>query len=186
MVKRGFTVVELLVVMSIFTVITTLILVSSSKFNSDTAVKNLAYDIALIIRQAQVYGISAREFGVGSGSFNYRYGIHFNASNPDTIIMYADSNANNTYDGVLEQVDVYTLKNGNTVSSLCVTPPSGPAICGPTITRVDLLFKRPNPDALIHANPQAGVYQSAEMTLRAANGTTQRIVVYSTGQISIQ
>ncbi len=65
----GFTVVELIVVISIFT-----IMLSVSTFNyRDTQKKveatNLAEDIALTMRQAQVYGISASEGALAGDSF---------------------------------------------------------------------------------------------------------------------
>ncbi|MBI2004934.1 prepilin-type N-terminal cleavage/methylation domain-containing protein [Patescibacteria group bacterium] len=54
----GFTLVELLVVVSIMLIITSTLLLQQRKFNSATLMRTLAYNIALSIRQAQVYGTS--------------------------------------------------------------------------------------------------------------------------------
>ena len=64
--RRGFTLIELLVVVAIIVVITGLILANSNKFGGQTMLQNLSYDIALSLREAQVYGISVRS---NSGAF---------------------------------------------------------------------------------------------------------------------
>ncbi len=68
--NKGFSLVELVVVISIFAIMTT---VSSLNYNEHRAVierSNLAQDVALTIRQAQVYGISASARNIGDITFN--------------------------------------------------------------------------------------------------------------------
>src|SRR3989338_6906440 len=59
--NRGFTLVELLVTLSLFVVLTTIVLFSQQKFNGSILLTNLAYDVALTIRQAQTFGVNVRE-----------------------------------------------------------------------------------------------------------------------------
>uniref|UniRef100_UPI002B1DDAC5 pilus assembly FimT family protein n=1 Tax=Pseudomonas glycinae TaxID=1785145 RepID=UPI002B1DDAC5 len=54
--KRGFTLVELLVTVGVFAVVSGLTLANYPKFNSQTAITGLAQQIAIAIREAQVYG----------------------------------------------------------------------------------------------------------------------------------
>ena len=54
--KKGFTLVELLVTIVIFVIITGVVLVNSNKFDSSVLLHNFTYDVALTIKQAQTYG----------------------------------------------------------------------------------------------------------------------------------
>ena len=58
---RGFTLIELMVTLAIFTIMTSVIMANYPGFNNKIALEVLAQDIALSIRQAQVYGISVRQ-----------------------------------------------------------------------------------------------------------------------------
>lgn len=85
----GFTLIELLVVMSISMLIMTGVLANYNRYRSATVLSNLAYSVALGVREAQVYGLSFRS-GVSAQS----YGIYF-ATNPGTsFVIFADT-ANN-------------------------------------------------------------------------------------------
>ena len=66
--QAGFSLIELLVVTGVIAVISGLMLVSNSTFGGQILLQNLAYDIALTLRQAQVYGISVQRFGTSYGS----------------------------------------------------------------------------------------------------------------------
>ncbi len=63
---RGFSLIELIVVTGIFTVITAVVLANNAQFNNSVLLGNAAYDIALSVRQAQVYGLSTQAY---SGEF---------------------------------------------------------------------------------------------------------------------
>jgi len=79
--QKGMTLVELLVVLSIFALITGLIMFDYGSFKSATSTQNLANDIALSVRKAQSYAIGVR--GVGA-TFQYGHGIHFTTDNDDS------------------------------------------------------------------------------------------------------
>ena len=84
--KDAFTLIELLVVMAIFSVISLLILANHSRFNSSVLLGSLAYDMALSVRQAQVYGVSVQTF---NANFQVGYGVHFTTGN--SYIFFADT-----------------------------------------------------------------------------------------------
>jgi len=82
----GFTIIELLVSISIFFIVTGFVLSSYPRFGSNLAIESLAQDIALTIRQAQVFGsaiLGTTQRGHGSETvpaqiFN-AYGVSFPA-----------------------------------------------------------------------------------------------------------
>ena len=103
-VSRGFSLLELLVVLGIITVITAITITSQSAFNKTLVLANTAYDFALTVRYAQTYGIGSRAAGTLS---NTGYGIHVARGVTDSFIFFADSDPAPGGPGV------------------CHTPPSG-------------------------------------------------------------
>lgn len=204
--QAGFTLIELLVVVAIMVVVSAIILANNNKFGGQVLLQNFAYDVALSVRQAQVYGISVERFGSGASSnFTAGYGIHFDISSPTSYLLFADAiTRNGEYDcptpGVsCELVTANTINRGYQVSQLCYTPAGGSEVCNSspagTPKTLDILFIRPEPDALITAcGPSCATSclltpsscaQSARVTLRAPQGQTMSVSVTASGQISV-
>lgn len=193
---RGFTLIELVVVVTIMLIFTTGFLLRQQRFNSSTILRGVAYSVALSIRQAQVYGTATRESAVSAfsgGTSAKAYGVYFsNGSN--TYILFADLNNNQQYDNG-ESVQTFTLSNGFTMSEFCVT--SGVTqTCSPTLTYLTILFKRPDPDSCFATNLEATAcqptgtpaYTSASIRLQGDAGAStdyRKITIGLTGQISV-
>jgi prepilin-type N-terminal cleavage/methylation domain-containing protein len=195
---RGFTLVELLVVVAVIIFVSAMIFANNNKFGGQALLQNLAYDIALSVREAQVYGISVK--GAGS-SFSAGYGMHFSLATVSTYNLYADTkNAANQIvpDGLYEAgEDVspspYVIGRGFYISKLCVTSFAMPVEdCTPT--SLDILFVRPEPDAYISIGvPQydgAGqiipsTYAQARVVATSPRGDVMSILISSNGQISV-
>lgn len=180
---RAFSLVELLVVVMIFTVISSVILANHSKFNSSVLLGSVAYDMALSLRQAQVYGLSTQQF---AGQFQLGYGIHFAGTNSYTLFADIDKDQryNNTVDSI---VQTYTLGQGYSIQSFCGIRADGSHECSngtSAIGHLDVGFLRPNPDATI-TSENAGVYSSAIITVQSGAGQTRTVTIQSTGQISV-
>ena len=84
--QKGMTLIELLVALVIFSIITGVVLFNYGDFNASLTMQNLADDIALTVRRAQSYAIGVRG---RSGDFNIGYGVYFditqyNSESPDT------------------------------------------------------------------------------------------------------
>ena len=227
----GFSLVELLVSIALFGLITTGILLVYSRVGEQIFTTTLAYDIALAFREAQHYGVSVKGFGQGSdlSRFDVSYGLHFQsgASGDDALFVLfvdqrdpLDGKKNQKYDGAHsasgcsasqpnECVKVFRLEHGNTISKFCgvlptedagrdaadankheecnnnSTPPTNPP---PLITRLDVLFERPNPDAIIRTDlsGQTERYKAARVYIKSPRGEKRVIEVISTGQISLK
>lgn len=192
-VSRGFTLVELLVVMGIVTIISTVILTRYSQFNNTILLSNLAYDMALSVRQAQVFGLSVREQTVGSGAFNTGYGIYFSKDSPTSYLLFADVDNNRHYDESGDTViEVFNVRRGYQIVQFCVYQADGTSLCTPeAIEALSATFKRPDPDASVEATPDAEnpsanqTYSSAVIRVRSLQGEERSVTIASTGQISV-
>jgi prepilin-type N-terminal cleavage/methylation domain-containing protein len=188
---RAFTLIELLVVTAIIVVVTSIILADNNRFGGVVQLENLAYDIALSIRQAQVYGISVAGLGGSANPFGAGYGMHFDMSDPQHYELFADTAGSGIYDPS-ENVSPspYTIANGFRIASLCVTPPSGTENCN--ASTIDIVFKRPEPDAWISVSGVSCIAESgaceegARIVLASPRGDMMSVVVDVNGQISVQ
>ena len=181
---RGFTLIELVVVVAIMGVVSSIILANNSKFGGVITLRNLAYDIALSLREAQTYGISTRRFDTQGGTvtFSSGYGIHFAGAPSTEYILFADANGDGHYTNG-EQVQSFTISKGFQVSDLCVTDSSGTQTCNQP--SLDIAFYRPEPDADIRVGTTNTLYESATIKLTSPRGDTASVLVQLTGQISV-
>ena len=198
---KGFTLIELLVVTGVIIVVSGVVLANQNKFGGQVLLQNFAYDVALSIRQAQVYGLAvARAGSGGTAAFGTSYGIHFDINTPKVYYLFADLNKNGIYDStpVDEGGEGYgqtmNIRRGFVISDLCISSSGGAAVC--SNKKTDVVFQRPEPDAKISwtdgesglhscfsSNPQCA--DSATITLRSPRGDTMSVVVDYNGQISV-
>lgn len=185
-INAGFTLIEMVVVLTIFSFIAITLFVKNSEFSSKVLLTNLAYEVALSIRQAQVYGLSARELNPGSNQFNIGYGVNFNANTQTNYIFFADIDDDAYYDGGSELLETFSFRRGNRVGYFCVTTISEQERCSNTgqINVLNVSFVRPNPDAIITTN-LAEIYKMARIYISAPNGSMRSVTIEQTGQISI-
>ena len=191
--SSGFSLVELVIVAGILVMITGTMLVNYSSFNNSIILGSLAYDIALSIRQAQVFGLSVRAYKGGSGpaTFDIGYGVHFEAPLPTkSYILFADTDRDFNYNALLDgDIDVFTIGRGNFISEFCTTNSSDVERCASTadITKLDIVFGRPDPEAIIKTDyvpPE--VYGSVRIVVSSPQGNERVIRVFSTGQITVE
>lgn len=180
LVTRGFTLIELLVSVAVITFITAVALVQHSQFNSTIALTNLAYEVALSVREAQTLGVSSRVVDGGSSNF----GVHINMVNPTQYTLYADTNSNDAYDSD-ELVLGFNITQGNSIGRFCVTNSLGTEcsddINGPS--QLDILFARPNPDARVYADGAA--FDSSIIYISSRVDELRCVEVQQTGQVSV-
>jgi hypothetical protein len=177
--------IELLVVVSIFTIISVLTIASNASFGEKITLETLAYDVALSVRQSQVYGIAVRRFGLVGSDFNRGYGMHFDLTSANNYELFADTLTGNGIYDEGELVEATTIQGGYHVADLCVRP-HGSITEDCSITELNILFKRPEPDAYIRGSAATPTYELGRVILQSPRGTTADIVVELSGQISVQ
>jgi prepilin-type N-terminal cleavage/methylation domain-containing protein len=193
MFKKGFTILELIVSIAIFALMTALVISKYGTFNQGVILTNLAYDIALSIRNAQSYGLkvksSDRDQNYFSGEKGGTYGVHFSKVNLDNteFTFFVDlgvapngsySNADSDGDGKPEEYLSKTIiKNGSRITKIC----TGMGECN--VSSLDITFSRPNPNAIIKAD---GVLADKAYIFVSSRDDNYRIIhVNSIGQISV-
>ncbi len=174
----GFSLIELLVVIAIISILASVVLVRYRSFDSQLLLRNLGYEIALSIRDAQVRGISVS--GVG-GSFTAAYGMHFDMANPRTYVLFVDTNKDGYTLG--EEVSTYTIGQNKQISGLCTV--SGSFLCVATGT-LDIVFQRPNPDAVFYIGGLVAARSYGTIRLQSSEGNTREVNIWSTGQIEVR
>jgi len=209
---RGFTLVEMVVCIAIFAMMTALLVAKYGTFNQSVLLTDLAYDTAITVRTAQTYGLGVQSAG-GSNPFNFAYGVDFSTAAPANVLtLFADNYGpsgppwNGKPDGMYESghdllVSTYTITRGATVSALCVSNTDGSDCVNNGIpvsntTEIGITFKRPNPDAIIFCVSSAGCVQGtfhtpirwsyARIFIKGTDGSIRSITVRDTGQISVQ
>jgi hypothetical protein len=186
--SRGFSLIELLVVTGILIAITGLMLANHSRFGGKILLENLAYDMALSMREAQVYGISVLRFG--ASTYTAGYGMHFAVSTPTSYTLFGDAIQ---VDGLFtagETVKTYSIDRGYRIEKLCT--PAGTDIASCTsVSVLDVIYRRPEPDAWISANGNsctvsaANCKESARIGLVSPSGDRSDFVVDINGQVSV-
>jgi prepilin-type N-terminal cleavage/methylation domain-containing protein len=182
--NRGFTIVELLVVVSITSVLSMVILFDHQRFNSHFKTSSLAYDVAITVRQAQIYGMSVRQH---DAVFTSGYGVHFPADG-SRFIFFADNSGSADYvyqssdDAILEE---YIFPEGYSASKMCGVRVAGGSGCYTLANALNIVFVRPNFNARI-LDDLGQNYTRAEITFTSRRGDERLVIVESSGQISVQ
>jgi prepilin-type N-terminal cleavage/methylation domain-containing protein len=193
--NKGFTLIELIVSLAIFAFMTAFLVARYGTFNQGVLLTNLAYDVAITIRSAQTYGLNVQGSAAGGAGtvFVYPYGVHFDKGS-NRFILYTDlkNNCAGTlmcgYDSTYvpdEIVNTYKMKPGNTVKEVCVgTGPGAGCTNLAAGGSFDVVFKRPNPDAVLISGGNASTY--AEITLSSSDNSLKKVILRSTGQVAVQ
>lgn len=199
--RYGFTLIELIVVIAIFSIIMSVALYNQSGLNSSILTNNFAYELALNIREAQSYGIGVRaknDATINPESFRNGFGIYTDlGSNANRMIIFQDKNDDKAYsvDETFINIDM-AKTNGNRIVAICADHDfsTGPCVSGaPTAyTQASILFKRPNPEAAFavsRGGAGAVEVKSGPVVFVVNNGANKNckaVVVEATGQIHIE
>ncbi len=193
---KGFSLVELLVVVSIFVILTSVVLFNQDRFSSEISLSNVTHAIALDIRKAQVYGTVVR--GDGSNNFDSAFGIHYEQDAGSNIVysLFSDDNKDGLYTSGGDEVFLppTTLGEGNLIDKVCTFKGSDEDCLerggGGALASIDILFKRPDPAAIITTDVDGVAVNQrkdrVEITVVSALRDRKRIItVSSSGQISV-
>lgn len=201
----GMTLIELMVVIAIFTMITTITIFDYGSFNSGAAINNLGDDVALSIRKAQSYAIGTHQ---SSGEFDVGYGVHFTTSpakdmgnynklagSNKSFILYTDFSSGSTgYKFPLsssqsttcgqathqnECMEMLNIGGNSEIKSISIDKGNGKMTPISEEGALNIVFKRPNPDALFCYTEKN---KSEEKCLFTPNSISRANIIISNGQ----
>jgi type II secretory pathway pseudopilin PulG len=197
--KAGMTYVELIVVLSIFAVMTSVILFDYNKFQDKVDIKILANDIALKIVEAQKSALAGKlplSTQIPVSSWKPSYGVYFDLTSSDgnkNLIYFTDLDQFGDYtgdesscssqSGVGECLEKITITKNNFISQIdsylgtVATPITNP---------FSITFKRPDASAIFKSN---GLLLTdldyIQITITSPSGINAFIKIYPSGRIQI-
>lgn len=179
----GFTIVELLVTLTIVVLVTGIIMIRYSSFNSSVLLSGQAYLTAFDIREAQALAVSVRG---NQSEFREEYGMYFAASSPTEYLIFQDDDSNGAHlparYHVGEELGTYKVDSRFSITNICVVS-GGSQTCG--IDDLAISFRRPDFDASFYSTEAANI-TAAEIVFGNPNSTiTRSVVIYASGQISV-
>ncbi len=176
--NRGFSLIELLVTLAISIIIVSAVLFRFDSFDSVVVLKSIAYEIALTVREAQVFAVSAA--GDSAGTFDTPYGVYISDINQQSYIFFEDSNGNLNFDNSDTIIETYTMNSKYNFVDLCVN-----ASCG--LSKLSLVFQRPEFDPNIQAVGAPANKTSATIQVGMTDdpSTTFSVIVGLTGQVTV-
>lgn len=190
--KTAFTLVELLVSISILAVMATLSISSYPKFSEQIGLSSETYKILAHSKETQAYGISA----VTSPGLRYVYAIYVDKSTGTIkrqMIESPTDRTNQYYVNTLiddPSATTLTIKNIYKIDKIC-----GDTECSTEYDKAYAFFRRPNPEArlvgLIGTTINPGTNTESlgrlEITLTSNKtvGIKKKIVILQTGQMYV-
>ena len=188
--QLGFGLIELIVSISILIIITSVVLVNQSSFNSAILLRGHAYELALQLRTAQLNAVSASDQS-GSGTFRSVFGVHFNtaAGSNSQYQIFRDADADYYYDMDEEFGQQGVLDSRFEIREIRA---NGVVVGG---GEASVVFERPNFDARFFEGP--GTLNEllvgnleVDIARRGVVGVgpdvLRTVTVTSAGQISVQ
>lgn len=213
-VVRGFTIVEMLVVLAIIVFVTMVAITGQSSFNRSLILTDTAYTIAFSLREAQTLGLSSR---VSNNLYDAGYGVMFSNQTPKSYVLFADTRpvapglslggdcpghtqlvgspdsrpGNCEYDvPATELVRTYTLNSNYRIAKFCGVSGSTTHCSDGTLETIHITFMRPSTNAVILGFSADGAsrYELSRATiyLSSPDGAAERCIqVSSVGQIAV-
>ena len=198
--NQGFTLVEMMVVIVIFTITTGIVLANLPAFRDKASLDLVAQEVATVIRQAQVYGAAVRGF---SNQGYTSYGIHLPLETggqldgtADTFYLFSDPD-----DGGQGQMgsgskpdctaqnfclESYDFRGGISVRKVVGCDESGCANVGQPF---NIVFQRPMTDAKFYrqsGDPNGESYSYVKIILASPKNQCREVKVWSTGHIYVE
>lgn len=213
--SKGMTIIELIVVLSIFVIITTITIFNFGKYRSSESLNNLSDDIALAIRKAQS---SATGSQLKSGSSS-GYGVHFTASSNTfglasnkNFILFTDISPNKVYNYTSnascvsaptefdECSEILKINSSDIIEKIYVSTTAvtdAQILSSSDSGSLDIVFLRPNLNAffcykVLVSDLCTNIYggnQISNIKIKISNNQTngvKYISVWNTGQINVQ
>lgn len=212
--RVGFTLIEILVSISIIVILSSVVLWNQSQAAQNVNLANATNELLVRLREAQTYGVSVKVTDTLSGdTFDAGYGLYL-AFGTDYIIFFADKDGDNEYDGdatcqtgaTYECLDKFILRGNVKIVDMCgfVGNGTGNEKCAvennAQLDSVSIVYQRPTPATNVQfyrnngATPSPESFRDGRVVLKLGydiSPTNQppadlcrKIDVYKTGQIT--
>lgn len=174
-----------MVTITIVVLVTGVIMIRYSSFNSSVLLSGQAYITAFDIREAQSLAVSVRG---NQNEFREEYGLYFDASNAQQYILFQDDDSNGIDDPAQyhssEAIgNPYKIDSRFQLVDLCATS-GGVETC--SLSDLAISFQRPDFDAHFYSSSAANI-DSVEIIIGSNDSAlTRSVVVYASGQISVE
>ncbi len=188
--NKGMSYVELIVVLSIFAVLSSVVIFNYGDFQARVDIKNLASDIALKIVEAQKSSINGVLPTTGAPFPDWKpaYGVYFDITTllkQKQFIYFADLDNSNTYiSGSGETLDTINITKNNYISNIdkCST---NPCVSGSnSINSLFVIFKRPDSSAIFSDATITGS-QYVQITINSPKNAKAYIKIYPSGRVQV-
>ncbi len=136
--SKGFTLIEILIVLFIIAFLSAVLLIGRSSGEKKLALDRMAYQLSQDIREVQKMVMGAEEFDCGEGVLTYSFGLYFEDDWIDRYVIFADCNSNQERDSADSDIRQFELEEGINISALS---PSSP---------LDIVFGPPDPMVYIN------------------------------------
>lgn len=187
----GFTLIELTVTVSIFLIVSTIILANYPAFSQRLALNRTAQEIALSFRKAQTFALAVRGF---ESQFK-GYGVWFSREKDDSFVFFTDFSpedqqfthgpiGENFCEANNECVDEFLIQTSARIMDLCKNKGIEGWTCG--LDSVEVVYTRPDPIITLRADSLTGDVSNIGVVIRSPRGVERTIVVWSTGQVTIE
>ncbi len=185
--SRGMTYIELIVVLSIFSVMSSVVLFNYGEFQAKVDLKNLASDIALKVVEAQNASLSGK-LPVQSFGANWKpsYGIYLNITTPTQFIYFVDLNNLNGYESG-EMLDTISITKANFIDKIEKCTGDTCASSEP-ISPLSIAFKRPDSSAIFKDSNGITLnnnFDYIKITIKSPKGVTAFVRIYLSGRIQV-
>lgn len=175
--------VELIVVLSIFSVLSAVAIFNYGDFQANVDIRNLATDIASQIVTAQKSSLNGvlPLAGAPFSTWKPSYGVYFDTTTPTKFVYFNDlSNPPNGYN-LSEELNTINITKNNSILSIqqCSTEPCA---SGNTINSLTVVFKRPDSSAIFYPSLSAG-FNYFQINITSPRGITAPIKIYPSGRI---
>lgn len=190
----GFTIIELIVTVSIFLVVSSIVLVSYPDFSQRMALNRTVQEIALTFRKAQSFALAVRGF---ESQFP-GYGVRFDLADSDrTFILFADFPivgaedflGDQRYGGADsgEKAEEFYIQTSARITRLCKNrQEDGVSWESCALNNVEAVYTRPDPIIALRADGDAQGVSNLGVEISSLRGVTKTIVIWGTGQITIE
>lgn len=204
--QKGLTFIELIVVMSIFSIIASVVLFNFSSFSTNITSQNLAQEIALQIKQAQTSALSGTDPTIFDTDpvLNKEgaptYGVRFNIDPSNTeeldgrsMVFFADRNGNDIYDTSgtgcdysvtgTECLAMIRMNTSDSIVGICKDEECDGGLS--TESKATILFRRPFPEGRLYASDDGVPRSKVGVKIRSVKGGERAIIVTILGQILV-